>query len=124
MTSRPHWRRCSGSKLHRVRWGACLTKFWWRIQNRYMHFPLYQVDAFTAVPFGGNPAAVCILPEARDEVWMQHVAAEMNLAETAFLERRDDGLACAGSRRRSKSICAAMRHLPARTRCGRTACCK
>jgi PhzF family phenazine biosynthesis protein len=56
-----------------------------------MYFPLYQVDAFTALPFGGNPAAVCILPEGRDAVWMQHVAAEMNLAETAFLERRDDG---------------------------------
>ena len=56
-----------------------------------MHFPLYQVDAFTAEPFAGNPAAVCILPEARDAAWMQHVAAEMNLAETAFLERRDDG---------------------------------
>jgi PhzF family phenazine biosynthesis protein len=56
-----------------------------------MHFPLYQVDAFTAEPFAGNPAAVCILPEARDAAWMQHVAAEMNLAETAFLEPRDDG---------------------------------
>jgi|SRR5579862_3902252 len=56
-----------------------------------MPFPLYQVDAFTAEPFAGNPAAVCILYEARNAGWMQHVAAEMNLAETAFLERRNDG---------------------------------
>jgi PhzF family phenazine biosynthesis protein len=53
--------------------------------------PIVQVDAFADQPFGGNPAAVCVLPEARDERWMQHVAAEMNLSETAFLVRRDDG---------------------------------
>ena len=52
---------------------------------------LLQVDAFTAEPFKGNPAAVCLLDRERDEVWMQHVAAEMNLAETAFLLPRDDG---------------------------------
>ncbi len=50
-----------------------------------------QVDAFTSAPFAGNPAAVCVLPAVRDEVWMQQVAAEMNLAETAFLVRREDG---------------------------------
>ncbi len=53
--------------------------------------PLIQVDAFTSEPFGGNPAAVCLLPSARDERWMQRVAAEMNLSETAFLVRRPDG---------------------------------
>src|SRR4029453_3308023 len=42
-------------------------------------------------PFAGNPAAVCVLPEPRDARWMQHVAREMNLAETAFLQRRADG---------------------------------
>jgi len=47
--------------------------------------PLFQVDAFSDVPFRGNPAAVCLLPEARDADWMQAVAAEMNLAETAFV---------------------------------------
>lgn len=52
---------------------------------------IYQVDAFTRVPFKGNPAAVCILPEARDEKWMQNVAKEMNLSETAFLLQQDDG---------------------------------
>jgi PhzF family phenazine biosynthesis protein len=49
------------------------------------------VDAFTATPFTGNPAAVCILAEPRDERWMQHVATEMNLSETAFLSRQADG---------------------------------
>ena len=46
-----------------------------------------QVDAFTDRPFAGNPAAVCLLPSPRDSKWMQHVAQEMNLAETAFLVR-------------------------------------
>ena len=50
-----------------------------------------QVDAFTSKPFGGNPAAVCILESARDEKWMQLVAREMNLSETAFLVREGDG---------------------------------
>lgn len=49
-----------------------------------------QVDAFTDVAFAGNPAAVCLLSSARDETWMQQVAREMNLAETAFLVRRAD----------------------------------
>jgi PhzF family phenazine biosynthesis protein len=53
--------------------------------------PIVQVDAFTSAPFSGNPAAVCVLNEPRDEVWMQHVAREMNLAETAFLRARPDG---------------------------------
>ena len=56
-----------------------------------MPLPIVQVDAFTSEPFSGNPAAVCVLPEARDEVWMQLVAREMNLAETAFLTRIADG---------------------------------
>ena len=46
-----------------------------------------QVDAFTDRPFAGNPAAVCVLDEPADERWMQDVAAEMNLAETAFAVR-------------------------------------
>src|SRR5690242_1848309 len=49
--------------------------------------PFTQVNAFTARPFAGNPAAVCLLPSARDPEWMQLVAREMNLAETAFLVR-------------------------------------
>ncbi len=46
---------------------------------------IYQVDAFSDKPFKGNPAAVCILKESSPEKWMQDVASEMNLAETAFL---------------------------------------
>jgi PhzF family phenazine biosynthesis protein len=56
-----------------------------------MSVPLFQVDAFTQQPFGGNPAAVCLLPEPRDAAWMQNVAQEMNLSETAFLVRQADG---------------------------------
>lgn len=44
-----------------------------------------QIDAFADRPFSGNPAAVCLLDEARDAEWMQAVAAEMNLSETAFV---------------------------------------
>ena len=47
--------------------------------------PLYQVDAFTRVPFKGNPAAVCLLPHTLDDALMQAIAAEMNLSETAFV---------------------------------------
>lgn len=60
-----------------------------------MPIPIYQIDAFTDKPFGGNPAAICILPpngdKAADEAWMQSVAAEMNLSETAFLVESGDG---------------------------------
>ena len=52
---------------------------------------LLTVDAFTDQPFRGNPAAVCLLDGERDAGWMQQVAAEMNLSETAFLLRKDDG---------------------------------
>jgi PhzF family phenazine biosynthesis protein len=50
-----------------------------------MSIPLVQVDAFTDRPFAGNPAAVCLLPGPADAPWMQSVAREMNLSETAFL---------------------------------------
>lgn len=52
---------------------------------------LFTVDAFTGKPFSGNPAAVCLADGANDSAWMQDVAAEMNLSETAFLSLRDDG---------------------------------
>lgn len=52
---------------------------------------IYQIDAFTDRPFAGNPAAVCVLPGPRAELWMQQVAREMNLSETAFLVPRADG---------------------------------
>ncbi|MGH7177492.1 MAG: PhzF family phenazine biosynthesis protein [Tepidisphaeraceae bacterium] len=50
-----------------------------------------QVDAFTDRPFAGNPAAVCVMPQAADASWMQNVAREMNLAETAFVHPVADG---------------------------------
>ncbi len=56
-----------------------------------MPVPIYQVDAFTREPFQGNPAAVCLLDAPRSDAWMQNVAREMNLSETAFLQAQEDG---------------------------------
>ncbi|GCE20074.1 PhzF family phenazine biosynthesis protein [Dictyobacter kobayashii] len=55
-----------------------------------MEQTIIQVDAFTDRPFKGNPAAVCVLAEPRDAQWMQQVATEMNLSETAFLVQQED----------------------------------
>lgn len=55
-----------------------------------MPVAVFQVDAFTDRLFAGNPAAVCLLPGPADERWMQNVAGEMNLSETAFLYRQQD----------------------------------
>src|SRR5690349_19127115 len=51
------------------------------------------IDAFTAEPFAGNPAGVCLLGAGGwpDEDWMRHVAAELNLSETAFAHPLPDG---------------------------------
>ncbi|HEV8616847.1 MAG TPA: PhzF family phenazine biosynthesis protein [Methylomirabilota bacterium] len=56
-----------------------------------MGVPIVQVDAFTDTPFRGNPAAVCVLETGRPAAWMQDVAREMNLPETAFVEPGADG---------------------------------
>ena len=56
-----------------------------------MSLSITQVDAFTDRPFAGNPAAVCLLPAAAETKWMQDVAREMNLSETAFLVPQRDG---------------------------------
>jgi PhzF family phenazine biosynthesis protein len=58
-----------------------------------MSIRISQVDAFTSRAFAGNPAAVCVLTDTRPADWMQQVAREMNLSETAFLRRRSDGFA-------------------------------
>lgn len=58
-----------------------------------MPTPLYHVDAFCTGPFTGNPAAVCLLEGPADGGWMQSVAAEMNLSETAFVHPEGDGFA-------------------------------
>ena len=79
-----------------------------------------QVDAFTSEPFGGNPAAVCLLPAPADEAWMQRVAREMNLSETAFLVSVATARStCAGSRRQWRWTCAATRRWRVLTCCGR-----
>lgn len=52
-----------------------------------MHLPIYQVDAFAEKLFGGNPAAICPLTEWLPDATMQAIAAENNLAETAFFVR-------------------------------------
>lgn len=52
------------------------------------------VDAFTGTPFKGNPAAVCLLPASQEDNWMQQVASEFNLSQTAFLGRHN----CCGSK--------------------------
>jgi len=56
-----------------------------------MGIPIYQVDAFANQPFEGNPAGVCLLSEETPAAWMQSVAAEINLSETAFVLRCPDG---------------------------------
>jgi PhzF family phenazine biosynthesis protein len=52
---------------------------------------LFQVDSFTKEPFKGNPAGVCIFADQKEAEWMQNVAAELNLSETAFVRRKADG---------------------------------
>lgn len=56
-----------------------------------MPIPISVIDAFTDRPFAGNPAGVCVYADDRTEAWMHSVARELNLSETAFLRRRDDG---------------------------------
>jgi PhzF family phenazine biosynthesis protein len=56
-----------------------------------MAIPLYQIDAFSSQPFRGNPAGVCLLETSKPDQWMQAVASEMNLSETAFLLPEQDG---------------------------------
>jgi PhzF family phenazine biosynthesis protein len=56
-----------------------------------MGMTIYQVDSFTDKPFSGNPAGVCIMDELQDESWMQNVAREINLSETAFLHKQAEG---------------------------------
>jgi PhzF family phenazine biosynthesis protein len=52
---------------------------------------IFQVDSFTDKPFKGNPAGVCLLEDERTKTWMQSIAMEMNLSETAFVLRRGNG---------------------------------
>jgi len=54
-----------------------------------MRQSIMQVDAFSNQAFRGNPAAVCVLSSPQDEGWMQSVAQEMNLSETAFVLKQN-----------------------------------
>ncbi len=56
-----------------------------------MGVSIYQIDSFTQQVFQGNPAGVCVLKGPAEEGWMQSVASEMNLSETAFLYREQEG---------------------------------
>ncbi|MHB8089245.1 MAG: PhzF family phenazine biosynthesis protein [Anaerolineaceae bacterium] len=56
-----------------------------------MSIPIYQVDAFTDKLFSGNPAAVVLLEQQAETAWMQSVAREMNLSETAFVHPQQGG---------------------------------
>ena len=56
-----------------------------------MSLKIVQIDAFASRPFSGNPAAVCLLSEYPGNEWLLSVAREMNLSETAFLKRRQEG---------------------------------
>jgi len=66
--------------------GGFIPAYLWQ-----MALPLYLVDAFTARPFAGNPAGVCLLSSPLSDDVMQNVAMEMRQAETAFLLPEDDG---------------------------------
>ncbi len=55
-----------------------------------MSIPLYQVDAFADEPFQGNPACVCLMDRQKPDSWLQSVASEMNLSETAFVWPTDE----------------------------------
>jgi PhzF family phenazine biosynthesis protein len=82
-----------------------------------MRLPIYQVDAFTDTLFTGNPAAVCPLAAWLPDATMQAIAAENNLAETAFFLPKKAAMRCAGLRPRSRSICAATRRSLRRMSC-------
>lgn len=77
-----HWRALSSraAKWYAGNWR--LTIFMVKMKHS---IPFYQIDAFTAQPFSGNPAAVCLLDAWPDDGLLVKVAAENNLSETAFL---------------------------------------
>ena len=61
------------------------------MEEQNLIMKIFHVDAFTSREFRGNPAGVCILSHPKVDAWMQDVAREMNLPETAFLIRKADG---------------------------------
>ena len=86
-----------------------------------MPIRIVQVDAFTNVPFAGNPAAVCVLQAPPDDEWMRDVARRNEPLGDRLPAPRDAASTFAGSPPRWRSIFAAMPPWPARTCCGKTA---
>jgi len=86
-----------------------------------MKIPIYHVDAFAVEPFKGNPAAVCLLQAPRSAEWMQNVAAEMALSETAFLLAKGEGYNLRWFTPKLKWTCAGMLRWPVRTFCTNSA---
>ncbi|KAF7804764.1 putative isomerase [Senna tora] len=68
----------------------CSLVTYWSKKLGKIDFNAYQVDAFTDSPFKGNPAAVCLLEEEREDEWLQAVATEFNVSETCYLTRIAD----------------------------------
>lgn len=60
-------------------------------KKAHVDIRILQIDSFSRLPFRGNPAGVCLLPEPMPASWMQQVAHEMNLSETAFLLPEEGG---------------------------------
>jgi PhzF family phenazine biosynthesis protein len=84
-----------------------------------MKLPIFQVDTFTGRLFGGNPAAVVLMDEWLPDPVLQSIAAENNLAETAFVIPRNGTCPL---RRFTRSICAVTRRWRAHTCCSGTGC--
>jgi PhzF family phenazine biosynthesis protein len=77
-----------------------------------MSIPYYQIDTFTSSLFKGNPTGVCLLADWLPDAVLQSLAAENNLAETAFVVQRGiHSSTCAGLPRRSRWTCAATQLL-------------
>jgi PhzF family phenazine biosynthesis protein len=66
--------------------GQCSRQYYDALWRDEVNYPFFIVDAFTKVLFGGNPAAVCLLHEQVSTKWMQGIAAETCLSETAFVQ--------------------------------------
>lgn len=79
-----------------------------------MKIKLFQVDAFSSSPLSGNPAAVCPPVAGLPDAVMKAIAAENNLAETAYFAAVAITTRCAGSRPKSKSTCAGTPRLQPR----------
>jgi PhzF family phenazine biosynthesis protein len=77
------WQSVRACRVGAALWNGYLSKS--------MPARIHVVDAFTSKPFEGNPAGVCVLKDPADEQWMQKVAGEMNLSETAFVHAIDGG---------------------------------